>query len=59
MNSTSPATIPITTLVLVGILLIVLGLFVGGEILLVLIGLASMAVAGGLGVLATGRSQRS
>jgi hypothetical protein len=55
VNSTSIAFVPIVFLTIIGVLLVVLGLFVGGEIELVIVGLVPLAIAGVLGVIADRR----
>lgn len=52
MNATSPASLPIVVPTVIGLLLVVLGLFVGGDINLVIAGLVPLALAGVLGVVA-------
>lgn len=51
MNTASMAFLPITFLAIIGALLVVLGLFVGGEIEMVIVGLIPLTLAGVLGVL--------
>ena len=55
MNSTSIAFVPIAFLTIFGVLLVLLGPFVGGEIELVIVGLVPLAIAGVLGVFADRR----
>ncbi len=52
MNGSSLVSLPLTALTVIGILLVVLGLFVGAEIRLVALGLASLAAAALVGALA-------
>ncbi len=52
MNTTTSNTFPLAALTVLGILLVVLGLFVAAEIRLVVLGLASLAVAALLGAVA-------
>lgn len=52
MNTTTPNTVPLAALTIIGILLVVLGLFVAAEIRLAVLGLASLAVAALMGVVA-------
>jgi hypothetical protein len=51
------ASIPVVALTVLGILIAVLGLFVGGSVQLVVIGLVAIAVAGVLQVVGTRRTQ--
>ncbi len=51
-----PTSLPVTALTVLGILLTVLGLFVGGSIELVIIGLIALAFAGVLEVAAKRRA---
>jgi hypothetical protein len=51
VNTTSIAIVPITLLAMVGILLIILGIFAGGAVQLVVVGLVPLALAGVLGVI--------
>jgi hypothetical protein len=55
VNTTSVAVVPITLLAMVGILLVSLGLFTGGAVQLVIVGLVPLAIAGVLGVIADRR----
>ena len=55
MNTTTGSTFPLAALTIIGILLVVLGLFVAAEIRLVVLGLASLVVAALMGALAGGR----
>ncbi len=50
-----PASLPVTALTVLGILIAVLGLFVGGSVELVVIGLVAIAVAGLIQVAGTRR----
>ncbi len=52
MNGSSLVSAPLTALTVIGILLVVLGLFVGAEIRLVALGLVSLATAALVGALA-------
>ncbi len=52
MNGGSLASFPLVTLTIVGILLVLLGLFVGAAIGLVALGLASLATAALVGAVA-------
>ncbi len=49
--------VPVAALTVLGILIAALGLFVGGSIQLVVIGLAAIVVAGVLQVIGTRRAQ--
>ena len=49
--------VPVAALTVLGVLLAVLGLFVGGSVELVVIGLIAIAVAGVLQVVGTQRTQ--
>jgi hypothetical protein len=51
-----PTSMPVAALTVLGILLAVLGLFVGGSVELVIIGLVAIAVAGVLQVAGARRS---
>jgi hypothetical protein len=55
MNRTASSTFPLAALTIIGILLVVLGLFVAAEIGLVVLGLTSLAVAALLGAVAARR----
>jgi uncharacterized membrane-anchored protein len=50
VNSPSIAFVPIAFLTIIGVLLVALGLFVGGEIELVIVSMVPLAIAGVLGV---------